>query len=31
MTNHLFYGDNLTVLRDSIAAESGQPMTHGGR
>lgn len=22
MTNHLYYGDNLTVLRDNIASES---------
>jgi len=22
MTNHLYYGDNLAVLRDSIAADS---------
>jgi site-specific DNA-methyltransferase (adenine-specific) len=22
MTNHLYYGDNLTVLRESIATES---------
>lgn len=22
MTNHLYYGDNLSVLRDSIASES---------
>jgi len=22
MTNHLHYGDNLTILRDSIASES---------
>lgn len=26
MGNHLYYGDNLTVLRDSIASEPSRPM-----